>query len=148
VAVLVAVLVAAWAHAIMSHFEELRHVPDEPMAAPMLMAMIGVIAALFRWGIYVNGHASPITLRGRFWTGRWIVPNHDGPFWAALTLPLISGTTQAFLEGWPLMNSLPVSFSVMLLAAMILPPNRRRWQLTGEHRMVYLRRPGNIVSDT
>src|SRR4051812_26648183 len=70
-ALVVAVLVAGWVHAIMSHMDEGRIAFDEPATAAVLMGLIGALVGLIRWCIYAGGYASPITLRGRFWTGRW-----------------------------------------------------------------------------
>jgi hypothetical protein len=147
-ALVIAFLVAGWVHAIMSHMAEGRIAFDEPGTPALLMALIGAFSGLVRWCIYAVGYASPISLRGRFWTGRWIIPKHDGVFLSMLMLPVIGAATQAalFQLHWPGMYCVPVCVFVILLAAMALPPNRRQWQLTGEHRMTYLHRPNRVLA--
>src|SRR4051812_16452009 len=54
------------------------------MSAPgMVNSIRGVciiaagLMALIRFGLYCGTYGSPITLWGRIWTGRWLIPNYD-----------------------------------------------------------------------
>jgi hypothetical protein len=138
-AVVVALLVAWWIHACLSHVT--RGAEFQGPATVMLAAAMGVFAGLIRLAVYVTGYASPVSLKGRIATGRLIIPSHDSAWWSALLLPLIAGATQ-FLVGQylPAMYSVPATIFVVLLSALTLPPSRRRYQLTGEHRILEPRR--------
>jgi hypothetical protein len=138
-ALVVSLMVAGWAHAGLSHVQDARDAPNDAIKMALCMGAIGMFAGLIRYVVYAGGYAAPISKRGRFWTGRWIIPGHDGAFLAAALLPLIGAATQGILTSlnWPAMHSVPVTAFALVLAATTLPPNRRQWQLSGEHRMTY-----------
>jgi hypothetical protein len=52
----------------------------EPLGFGMVWFAVGAaggVLGLIRLAIYEIGHAPPISLWGRLWTGRWIVPGYD-----------------------------------------------------------------------
>jgi hypothetical protein len=138
-AVAVALLVALWMHAGMSHLAEAKWDDDMRVRGAIIGACVGAIAGLIRLSVYLAGLTGPIDLRGRIATGRLIIPSHDSAWWAAASLPIIAAAAgHLFLDrlGLRFDQAAPATLFVLLLAAMVMPPSRRRYQLTGEHRMV------------
>ena len=91
-----------------------------------------------RLAIYVDGYYSPISLWGRIWTGRWIIPGYDRVFIAPLVIIAVGPLSVYCLQavGLPLDVAATVGIGTMTLAALILPPRLRSWRLTGQHRIV------------
>ncbi|HUG89574.1 MAG TPA: hypothetical protein VML55_01990 [Planctomycetaceae bacterium] len=104
----------------------------------MVLALAGGIAVVLRVGRYVDGHAPPISLRGRVGTGRLIVPGYDRVLLAPAVAALAgAGIPFAFrMAGWDLQIGLAISTAATLLAILSLGPTLEEWRLTGNHRIV------------
>ncbi|HVC94938.1 MAG TPA: hypothetical protein VND64_14680 [Pirellulales bacterium] len=97
-----------------------------------------VFSRLFR---YCRHHRPPISLWGRLWTLRWIIPGYDLVFLAPFATILVGVGAPAALEllvrstGFSL-PVVPISSSLVLLLAINLGPTFETWRLTGNHRIV------------
>jgi len=107
------------------------------LAIPLLVST-GVLP-IVRLAVYIVGYQSPITLWGRIWTFRWIIPGYDHVFVAPICTLLAGPMTLMFLFQaceLPLEVCLPIATGTATLVALISPPRLRRWRLTGRHRIV------------
>jgi hypothetical protein len=86
-ALAVSLLAGWWVYVLMSTVAPMNQAPFAFVAAHVMSPI-----ALFRAGIYCNRHDSPISLWGRLWTGRWIIPGYD----VVLVAPLI-GAAVAYI---------------------------------------------------
>jgi len=117
----------------------------------VMVSSIGAVwlAALSRLYWYVRFHRPPITVFGRLWTGRWIIPGYDVIFVAPL---LAGGITMAsqiaaailhgpgFWIGWDRWPAYALSIAGLLAGLLLLTiggPGLERWRLTGEHRITF-----------
>lgn len=107
------------------------------MDVVVLTSLAGMLAAFIRFCAYAVGSDSPLGLRGRWVTGRWIIPGYD----QILVAPLIVFVAGAALPS-ALAKVIPsvavvcgVCAAVVLLLALALPPTRARWLLTGHRHM-------------
>ena len=94
-----------------------------------------------RFATYIWNYRPPISLWGRIWTGRWIIPGYDQML-AAPVCALIVGVLLPFLLdywGAPPEYFFPLSLTVVLLIVLEMGPSLNRWQLTGNHRIVPVR---------
>jgi hypothetical protein len=109
----------------------------------MFTVLFGVSAALIRWGVYALGTESPLGLRGRWATGRWVLPGYDRIL-VAPGVVLLAGTALPVALA---RTAVPPALlagacgAVVLLLALALPPTRARWRLTGHHHL--FRRSGD-----
>src|SRR2546421_901322 len=147
-AIVVSLLVAWWGHVALYALTDQNFDPNDIKVMLLTLgfaAVAGLIIGFSRMVIYSNGYASPITFWGRIRTARLIIPTHDNAWIVPLLLPLIGGATMLGFNRLNLspLYSLPLLFSFLLLLAMQLPPARRQWQLTGEHRLVQLKNRAN-----
>lgn len=93
--------------------------------------------ALFRALAYGGIHRPPISLLGRVFTGRLIIPRYDKIFVAPICI-LLAGI--ALPLGLLKMNYrgawiFELSFFLIFFLALSLPPSLREWRLTGAHRV-------------
>jgi len=93
--------------------------------------------AIFRTGIYGGIHRPPISLLGRIFTGRLIIPRYDKIFIAPICI-LLAGVAlplgllkMGYVDTW----IFELSFFLIFFLAFSLPPNLREWRLTGAHRI-------------
>ncbi len=103
----------------------------------------GVVLCLFPLGRllwYCASYRPPISLWGRIRTGHWVIPGYDrvlvAPLlaWAAGTLlALVLHSVHVGVEVWA-----PVVIAFVLATVLGVGPGRREWQLTGQHRMVFM----------
>jgi hypothetical protein len=96
-----------------------------------------LLMPLVRLCIYLEGHYPPISLLGRLYTRRWIIPTFDrvllGPFAAAaagISIPSILWTMGV---GYGV--SLPIATGAIAWVAMTWGPTLGEWRLTGHHRL-------------
>ena len=86
---------------------------------------------------YFAGYADPISLWGRIWTLRWIIPGYDkallGPLLTMLAAPAV--VIPGWAAGVPLEIALPMAISMVCLVALVTPPALLSWHLTGQHRL-------------
>jgi len=104
--------------------------------AEVSLVLIGftLVCVLVRVARYCSGHLPPISLWGRLWTGRWLIPAYDRVFATPLVTLLIGISGSIFVAGsWsPLGNAVTsgIIVAMVLLTTLLFGPNCRRWQLT------------------
>jgi hypothetical protein len=101
----------------------------------LFLVMICFCARLF---LYIQGYQSPITIWGRIWTFRWIIPSYDRVFLAPICTILAGLSTFAVLQAGDVPRDVCaiVATGVTAMTALLSPPRLRKWRLTGQHRMV------------
>ena len=128
-AFILSLLLTWWLHVI-------RWVVGDPLFfSSLIMLPIGV--ALFRAIIYAGIYRPPISLLGRIFTGRLIIPGYDMIFIAPIYI-LLAGTLLPFalgLLGVSLTLTIEFSFFMIFFLAFSLPPSLGEWRLTGAHRI-------------
>ncbi len=99
------------------------------IATPLCMA--------FRFWRYRAGHAPPMSLWGRFWTGRWIIPGYDQIYVGPVCAGIGSVFAYRFMNAqrWPPEITCPTCLALMLFVILTAPPSLARWRLTGRHRL-------------
>jgi hypothetical protein len=113
--------------------------PRERGAATGVIAL-GTItfAPVARWLIYVRGYQSPISLWGRVWTFRLIIPGYDQVYVGPIC-SLMAGVILFFFLPRYLLIPIDVCWviaaGVTAFLALISPPRLRRWRLIGQHRI-------------
>jgi hypothetical protein len=98
------------------------------------LASAGFIGGrLLHYGV---GYGPPISLWGRLWTGRWIMPSYDRIFLAPLC------GTAAFLSGMILYAAFDVDgpvlalfLTIVVMTSLVMGPRLENWRLTGNHRL-------------
>lgn len=107
------------------------------------LATIAVVAMATRVLIYVVGYLPPISLLGRFFTGRWIIPGYDVVFVAPLAAALTAWALPKAALALGVSSEIfyAASAGVVVWLTLALPPHRGDWQLTGHHRIAYRLRP-------
>ena len=115
----------------MSADETLAAVAALPYAAVLFLAVIG------RLLLYCLEYHPPISLWGRLWTLRLVIPGYDYVFLAPLATLLLGIAAPAilFALGAPAEIYWPISLAGLLLAAMNLGPSLAHWRLTGAYRL-------------
>ncbi len=96
-----------------------------------------MIAAIIRLMRYSNGYGAPISLLGRLFTGRIIIPQYDVIFAAPLAA-LLAGfciVTEMERRGFGSGPSAAVSITVFLLILLNGGPSLSKWRLTGAFRI-------------
>ena len=100
---------------------------------------IFVLLSVMRFLKYCGRHWPPISLLGRLFTGRWIVPGYDYVLIAPLLTCALSYLLPRLLNNHlrlPLSAALTASAATAVL--LNLGPTLKNWQLTGHHRMLPL----------
>lgn len=101
------------------------------------LVIIALFVALVRAVTYGGIHRPPISLLGRIFTGRLIIPRYDKIFIAPICI-LLAGTILPFTFrrlGLGTVWNFELSFFLIFFLALSLPPNLREWRLTGAHRI-------------
>jgi len=102
-----------------------------------LSIMLSFYIAFSRAVIYAGIYRPPISLLGRIFTGRLIIPRYDKIFIAPICI-LLAGTLLPFYLhrlGLGAVWNFELSFFLIFFLAFSLPPNLREWRLTGAHRI-------------
>jgi hypothetical protein len=95
-----------------------------------------LISVVGRIGTYCANHWPPISLWGRIWTGRLIIPGYDQVLVAPLCVLLVDGALgAAFALGLPPEIIGPIGLSLVLLITLNMGPSLKKWRLTGHHRI-------------
>ena len=134
-AVLVSLLAGWWLYAVAS-------LSSDPAVRRGIVLCVHGAAIVFlaggRLATYSAGYASPISLWGRLWTLRWIIPGYDRIFVAPLAVVLIGALLPEVLSlhGLDVEVAGPLSLSLALLAGLSIGPSLLNWRLTGQHRLV------------
>jgi hypothetical protein len=130
-------LVGWWLFAILS--TDARERGDWNCVSVNLTVIVTCLAGLVRLVVYQRFEfMPPLSLAGRLATGRWIIPGYDqlfaAPFCGSALAFVLPNALVALGANTVVSNC--VSLPVCLLAVVTLPPSRRRWFLTGDHRIV------------
>ena len=109
-----------------------------------IVCVLTVCVAAYRLMIYIIGtgvSVPPISILGRIFTLRFIVPGYDKIFVAPIiaVAVILLGPFVSFCFGVPTRYSLPCCLAVALLVLLRMPPSLRSWELTGTFRSL---RPG------
>lgn len=104
----------------------------------MMLSLITITAVVGRSLGYWLDYRPPISLWGRIWTLRWIVPGYDHICIPPLLILLVAGFLPEILTKWhvPSDVGLAITISAVLMLALALPPTYQHWRLTGFHRIV------------
>jgi len=126
------VLLGWWVYAGLSHVSDFER--DSPLPLAWFL-IFGAIA--WRAVLYCGNYWWPISLWGRLWTGRWIIPRYDRVLVApilALAVLFFGPVVMRFLHvGIPLQAAVTVALIAWIL--MNMGPKLIVWQLTGGHRI-------------
>jgi hypothetical protein len=130
---LLSLLAGLYCHAILAALGPLI-VPSLSMLFYLCMAQ----CVFSRLWIYLQWHRPPISLWGRLWTLRWIIPGFDTVLVAPLMASLAAIAVPVALRfaGVELEYSIPVSLSLVLWITLNTRPTLEEWVLTGNHRIV------------
>jgi hypothetical protein len=103
----------------------------------VLIGGISQFAVLGRLGTYCWGYLPPISIWGRIFTLRWIIPGYDHVFLAPLAGMLVTVFGIAAAHQWavPVDAAAPAILALMWMTTLNLGPSLKRWRLTGKHRM-------------
>ncbi len=79
----------------------------------------------------------PISLLGRFVTGRLIIPGYDKIYIAPLILTLVAVFVPHLLRqfGIPVLVAAEITFGLLVFLALELPPSYEKWHYTGQHHI-------------
>jgi len=103
----------------------------------ILVAVMGLGAALLRFGVYRSGSNPPLSLAGRWRTGRWLIPGYDTVYLMPLATFATSVASAAALIalGASPAASAGITFGLTIFTAVMLPPTRARWLLTSPRQI-------------
>ncbi len=109
---------------------------DERSMIGLFTAAICLFALIRAVG-YVFMFWSPISLLGRFLTGRWIIPEYDRVFAAPLAVAVtaILGEAFLYLMQVPAATGQPPVVALCVFLLLAIGPSMRNWELTGGHRI-------------
>jgi len=99
--------------------------------------MVSLGAAALRFGVYRSGSNPPLSLAGRWRTGRWLIPDYDTVYlMPLLTLAAsIASAVALIVLGTSVAVAAGVTFGLTIVTAIILPPTRARWLLTSPRQI-------------
>jgi hypothetical protein len=132
--VMISVLLGWWFYAVQSAGP--LHDPDfRDGVAFVFIILCGAFSAA-RFLFYCGGYWPPISIWGRLWTGRWIIPGYDYVFVAPLCA-LAAMLIGIFLPRGPFSPGLVLApfLTLVALACLTMGPRLERWRLTGDHRI-------------
>jgi len=127
-AILLSLLLTWWLHVI-------RWIISEPYH-PGLLSLLAFLVAFLRIVVYGCIYRPPISLMGRIFTGRLIIPRYDKIFIAPICILLAGILLPLVLDRYGLMTvwNFEICFFFILLLAFSLPPRLNEWRLTGAYR--------------
>ena len=133
--VLISLLIGSWMYALGSRL------PPDQLSVGLLTATYRGAASAFILGrvlMYCRCCWPPISLCGRLATLRWIIPGYDQVFVAPICAALIAifAPWGLSLVGVPGEIALPICLSAVVGVVLNMGPTLRRWQLTGDHRIM------------
>ncbi len=127
-------LVAGWGlHAGLARFPR-----EDEWPGYILPTMALFVLALGRMGVYAIGHDAPISLAGRFATGRLIIPKYDEVFMAPLLAMAAGAALMVVARRFDFAPEImaPVMLTTVTFIILGCGPTLRKWRLTGAHRIV------------
>jgi hypothetical protein len=134
-AILISLLAGWWLYAVAS-------LPSDPAVRLGIVYIVHLgavgLLAVGRLSMYCAGHKAPISLWGRLWKFRLIIPGYDEVFLAPVAVGLIGVLLPAVcaVHGLEPEMGVPLSLSVAMLAGFCIGPSLLNWHLTGLHRLV------------
>ncbi len=102
-----------------------------------LVAIMSFGAALLRFVVYRSGSNPPLSLAGRWRTGRWLIPAYDTVY----LMPLLTfATSVASAAALAVFGTSPavaagITFGLTIFTAVMLPPTRAHWLLTSPRHL-------------
>jgi len=108
------------------------------IAGSFVLLAFAIACCARRLTVYLPGHRPPISLWGRIWTLRWIVPSYDNVLLAPLYVSLVVVAfwmVTAFLPLSPVVT-VPAAVTLMCLISLNMGPTLAQWQLTSHCRLV------------
>lgn len=141
-ATLLCVQLGWWLYAALVHWQEHWSVPVTGATALIWGLYWTFLLATFglRTLVYIISYSPPISLLGRIFTLRWIIPGYDEVFitpWVVLIVGSVLPTALA-ANDVSVHVYVAVSAAVVLWLALCLGPTVESWRTTGSHRMVPL----------
>lgn len=131
----ISLLIGWWAYCVCS-------LAPNPLDADMLMRMFLVIplgAAVSRRVLrFWIDYRSPISLWGRLWTLRWIIPRYDHILVTPALMVFVAALLPLVLANWqvPDLAAQAMTISLVVFLALAMPPSLERWRLSGFFRIV------------
>lgn len=128
-------LLGWWVYALF-HSVPVHH-PDGLPTMSLIYGLGCGVLLLMRIRGYFLAYWPPISLWGRLWTGRWIIPDYD----RALAAPLIGAAAAVAVPLALLRMEAPpaptfaVSLVLVALACLAMSPDLEHWRLTGAYRL-------------
>jgi hypothetical protein len=114
------------------------HDSPEAVFSFFTLYLLGPIAfaRLYR---YCGNHWWPISLWGRLWTGRWIIPGYDYVFVSPLlaVTTYILGVIYCVRHPAATPASIGITVGVAMWCLLCIGPNLTHWRLTGRHRISF-----------
>jgi hypothetical protein len=119
---------------------DFQHNGSEDFAVTFAI-IVGTAAAIVRVLQYVVEYPPPISIFGRLFLGRPVIPKYDvvfiGPILTFLAAYAGANLMRHLHASPALTAAVPVGLSMLLVFCM--PPSSKRWHLTGEHRIAFRR---------
>jgi hypothetical protein len=111
--------------------------PQARFGANFILVFIAQFAVAGRIGTYCWGYAPPISLWGRIFTLRWIIPGYDYVFLAPLLAAGVTGAGISVQTLWkaPVEFAAPATLALLFIVTLTSAPTLDRWRLTGKHRL-------------
>lgn len=113
-----------------------------PLVAEMFMRLLFIAALALtvsrRALAYRIDYRSPISLWGRLWTLRWIIPRYDHILVTPALIVLAAAFMPPLLANWqiPALPAQAATISLVVFLALAMPPSFERWRLSGFFRIV------------
>lgn len=87
---------------------------------------------------YWIDYRAPISLWGRLWTLRWIIPRYDHILVTPALILLVASLLPLVLAAWqvPMLAAQAATISLVVFLALAMPPSLERWRLSGFFRIV------------
>ncbi|MGN6369778.1 MAG: hypothetical protein ACTHN5_16080 [Phycisphaerae bacterium] len=130
--ILITSLLAGWEVFCFTSLIDLPPSPETYPTATLMIVIFGAVIAAGRLFIYAKGTKPPLTLFGRFATGRFIIPRHDQIFLApAATFIIACLLAATHPHALPFNAAWAISATLLIFISCILPPSLHVFQLTG-----------------
>ena len=130
-------LAAWWLYALTSNFASVK---DRSDFLYCLFVIVVGIAFGCRAFIYMAMYWPPISLLGRIFTRRWIIPGYDYVVLAPLCILLtaiIGGIMINYVGQAYNSITYPLTMAAVCIVALNLGPSLGKWRLTGHYRLIY-----------
>jgi hypothetical protein len=141
-------LLGLYGFAIGFHFHNAQN--SDGGAGAFVMSYAFGIIFLGRMFLYLSVQRAPISLFGRFATGRWIIPEFDKVFLAPLVALAVGTALLLLLDRFALAGFVAWPLTIAVFAALMfsLPPRFEDWYYAGHFRIAAPRRIGQKFVQT